>query len=161
MAKRKKTKPTTRRRRRSVGAVNKDLLTQAAGAVAGFVAGQMIASKIAPTMDNKIKGLVIAAAGLFGVPMVMKNSIGRGLALGLAVSGGQKVLQGFNIIAGNGMPLMIMPGNGRRQLAGNGVNAMVNGNGVNAMVNGNGVNAMVNGNDYRSMNPMNTALKYG
>lgn len=159
MAKRKAKKTTTRRRRR-IGAValNKDLLTQAAGAIGGYVIGQMVASKLAPTMDNKIKGAILAAAGVFGIPMVLKNTIGRGLAIGLAVAGGQKVLQGFNVISGNGQPLMIMPASvGVRQIAGSGVNAMVHGrDGVSNMVNGGGVSRMVNG-----LSPMQTALKYG
>ncbi len=161
MAKRKAKKKTTTRRRRRIGAValNKDLMMQAAGAIGGYVIGQMVASKIAPTMDNKIKGAILAAAGLVVVPMVMKNTLGKGLAIGMAVAGGQKVLQGFNIISGSGTPLMIMPaqGMGVRQIAGSGINAMVNGrDGVSAMVNGGGINQMVNG-----RSAMQTAMKYG
>lgn len=162
MAKRRTKKTTTRRRRRTVGAIamNKDLITQAAGAIGGFVVGQMVASKIAPTMDSKIKGAIIAAVGIFAVPMVLKNTIGKGLAIGLAVSGGQKILQGLNVISGVDH-LMIMPASGNmglRQLAGSGVNAMVNGSGggVSAMVNGRGINQQVNG-----RSAMQTALKYG
>lgn len=155
MAKRKAKKTTTRRRRR-VGAValNKDLMIQAAGAIAGKVIGDMIGNKIAPTMDNKIKGAIIAAAGIFAVPMVLKTSIGKGLAIGLAVSGGQKILQGFNIISGVGGQALLMPSTGQRLIAGNGVNAMVNGQGVNAMVNGRPGGG-------RGRSAMHTALKYG
>lgn len=158
MARKHKKTKTTHRRRRRVGAValNKDLMVQAAGAIGGYVVGNMIGSKIAPNMDGKLKGAIIAAAGLLGVPMVLKSSVGRGLALGMAVAGGQKVLQGFGVISGSGQPMLLPYGNamGVRQIAGPGVNAMVNGrNGVSAMVNGSGVN--------RGRSAMQTAMKYG
>ena len=162
MATKKKSKKSPiRRRRRSVGAVNKDLLTQAAGALGGYVLATMAMAKIAPTLDSKIKGAVVAALGVFGVPMVLKNSIGRGLAIGFSTAGGIKLLQGFNVISGVGLRQDYLP-MPQSRLNGAGINAQVNGTGqgVNAMVNGSGINSMVNGRN-RVMNPMNTALKYG
>lgn len=159
MAKRKAKKPTTRRRRRSVGAlaVNKDLMTQAAGALVGFVGGQMIAAKLAPNLDKKIKGIILAAAGVIGVPMFLKNSLGKGISLGLTTAGGVQVLQSTGIISGIERQLVYMPD--QRRIAGSGINAQVNGGGINAQVNGGqGINAKVSG--YRPRSAMQTALKY-
>lgn len=151
MAKKKAKKPTTRRRRRSVGAVNKDLMIQAAGALGGYVVGTMLSAKIAPTMDKKIKGAAIAAVGVLLVPMVLKNSVGRGLAIGLATSGGVQLLQGLGVISGRSELQMLPSMQNGRMLAGPGINAMVNGPGISQMVNG----------PSRRMGAMNNALKYG
>lgn len=141
---------TTTRRRRSVGAINKSLLAKAAGAIGGYVAAEMLTSKVAPTMDAKIKGAAVIAIGLFGVPMLLKNEMGEGLALGFAVSGGHTILKGMNIISGT-RPMML-PYNQQRQIAGPGVPGFVNGAGVPGFVNGAG---------RPRMGAMQTALKYG
>ena len=74
--KRKKTHKTPARhtRRRRVGAIGGgDTLNTFAGALGGFVAGNILSQKLFPTMDAKIKGAVIAAAGLLLVPKFMGN----------------------------------------------------------------------------------------
>lgn len=136
MAKKRKAAPRrkTSRRRRSVGAVNKSMLTKAGGAIAGYVVGNMLQNKIAPTMDGKIKGAATAAIGLLLVPMLLKNDLGEGIALGMTVSGGETVLRGFNVIAGR--QLMLPAAQPQRLIAGNGVPGFVNGSGVPGFVNG-------------------------
>lgn len=161
MARRKKKTITRHHRRSRVGAVNKDLIMMAAGSIAGYVAGNMLSSSIAPTMDAKIKGAVIAAAGIIGVPMLLKSSLGHGLAIGMATSGGATILKSLGVISGVGSmaPVAYLPYPNRRRIAGAGINAQVNGQGINAMVNGSGINAMVNGGHQRR-SAMQTAMKY-
>lgn len=142
MAKRKTGGKKTTHRRRRVSGMDKDILTMAAGSIAGYVVGNMVGSKIAPTMDSKIKGAAIAALGIFVVPMAMKNSLGKGLAIGLATYGGQSILKSLNVISGyDGVGVRQLPINPYTLLP-----ATVNGRGINQQVNGgNGISNMVNG----------------
>lgn len=85
MAKRKKAvKRSTRRRR--VGAIGGDGVKVILGAVVGSVAANLVASKLPATLDDKIKGAIIAVAGFFvakqSSPMI------KGLGIGMAASGG-------------------------------------------------------------------------
>ena len=142
--KRKKTHKTPARhtRRRRVGAIGGgDTLNTFAGALGGFVAGNILSQKLFPTMDAKIKGAVIAAAGVLLVPKFMGNSpLFKGLSLGLGVAGGSAVLKSLGVISGVGAlnsthPIYALP------MSTTGVNSMVNGNrggnqGVSSMVNG-------------------------
>lgn len=90
MAKKRKTKTTYRRRRRArVGAITgSDVMTVVkAGAVAagGFIAGKMLISKVDFLQTNP--GIAAAAqlAGAVVAPMLLKNAVGAGLGMGMAV----------------------------------------------------------------------------
>ena len=157
----KKTKKTTHRRRRSrVGALDKGLLTEVAGAIGGYVVGNMIANNtsLLPTLDPKIKGAAVAAIGVMVVPRFMKSPIGKGIAIGMATAGGAVILKNLGVISGVMSPVAYLPYPSQRRIAGSGINAMVNGSGINKMVNGSGINKMVNG---RYNNAMKNAMKYG
>lgn len=138
MAKKKHVaKRRTQHRRHRVGAVNKSMLTEAAGAIAGYVVGSMLQSKLAPNMNQKVKGSATILIGLFGVPMLLKNDLGKGLAMGMVVSGGKELLTSFGVISGT-RPALLPPSNQARMIAGSGVPGFVNGagSGVPGFVNG-------------------------
>ena len=162
MAKRKVAakRRTSSKRRRSVGAVNKTMLMQAAGTIAGYVAGNMLQSKIAPTMDAKIKGAATAAIGIVVLPMLIKSDMGKAVGIGLATSGAVELLKGFNVISGVGAyNVRQLPAPGaQRLIAGSGINQMVGGSGINRMVGGSGINRMVGA---KRSSAMQNALKYG
>jgi len=169
MARRKiKRKKTTARR---IGAVSKkgNILVQAAGAVAGYVVGSLVSTKIAPNLDPKIKGAAITAIGLYGVPMLLKNDIGKGMALGMAVAGTSQVLTSVGVLNKIGLRQMGYYTPGQTRIAGNGITAMLNGSsdGISAMVNGQhmGTRQTVNGGSGINQqvgrrSAMQTALKY-
>jgi hypothetical protein len=143
MATRKKqTKKTPARRRRRVSGIGGgDLINTLAGALGGFVVGNMASGKLFPNLDPKIKGAALAGASIFFLPKLVGNTaIAKGAVLGLALSGGVVVLKSLGVISGIGnKPEMIfLPAPG-----GQGVNSMVNGAGKNES--GKGVSSMVNG----------------
>jgi hypothetical protein len=86
MAKRRKKRTTGRRRSRRMGAIPGgigDVLTIAAGAVAGSI----LASKVLPNMDAKIKNAGLIAVGAFVFPKIVKGATGSSLGKGMAAAG--------------------------------------------------------------------------
>ena len=84
MAKRKSKKSPSRRRR--VGAVKGgENLTLILGGAVGGIATAMLAAKVAPQMDAKIKGAVAAVAGF----LVSKSKMPllKGVGIGMGISG--------------------------------------------------------------------------
>lgn len=123
-SKRKSAHKTPRRHSRRIsGVMNKDWFGKAAGAIVGFVGARMISDKVAPTLDAKIKGAVLIGAGLFGIPMLLKNKLGEGMSLGFAVAGGEKLLQATGVIAGTSY----LPYTAVKHIAGNGISQQVGG----------------------------------
>ena len=149
MARRKHAKTAKRHtRRRRIGAMGGNTLTTFAGTLGGYVVGNIVQSKLFPTMDAKIKGAVFAAAGVLLVPKLAKGCpLINGMGIGLAVSGGANILKSLGVISGYGGPSTLPSLYALPTMAGAGVNSMVNGSGVNSMVNGRGNQqiSMVNG----------------
>jgi hypothetical protein len=152
MARRKTHKtPAKHTRRRKIGAIGgSDQLSTFAGALGGYVVGNIVTAKLFPTMDVKIKGAVVAAAGILLVPKIGGNSpLMKGLGVGIGVAGGAAILKSLGVISGTAavLPLYTVPAlNGR----GNGTTNALSGGGVSSMVSGRvnvggGVNSMVNG----------------
>ena len=156
MAKKKAAKAKTVRRRRSVGAINKGVILQAAYTIGGYVAASMLQAKVLPNVDPKIKGLATVAIGTVVLPMVVKSDMGKQIGIGMAVSGGVEALKSFGVLSGLGATAFLASPRSRL-LAGSGVNTMVAGGGVNSMVAGGGINQTVG----KYSRAMNTALKYG
>ena len=86
MAKRRK-KSTTKRRRSRVGAVPKGSIMASIGLIAGAVAGRLVAKKVLPNMDEKIKNVGVVAVG-FLLPKFMKNELGKSIGNGMIAAGG-------------------------------------------------------------------------
>jgi len=137
MAKKSK-KPARRTARRRISGVGGDFMTKVAGALVGYVGGKMLAGKLMPSLDDKIKGAGIAAAGVFVVPRFIKGAMGEGLSIGLAVAGGDTLLRGTGLIAGMNSPVLYLP------------TSRVNGPGISNQVAGNGITNQVAGRSYTS-----------
>jgi hypothetical protein len=97
MARRKKRKATSRRRSRRMGAV-KNQLMDAVTLTAGAVAGTIVASKLFPNIDEKIKNAAVIGIGAFLMPKVLKGAIGQNLGNGMIAAGGLGLLKSFNVI---------------------------------------------------------------
>lgn len=93
MAKRRK--KTSRRRRSRVGAIKGGNLTNILGIVAGAVAGKLVAKKVLPNMDEKIKNAGVVAIGALGMPMLLKSELGKSIGAGMIAVGGAGLLGGF------------------------------------------------------------------
>jgi hypothetical protein len=124
------------RRRRVSGIGGGDMINTFAGALGGYVAGTMLSTKLFPTMDNKAKGAIIAAAGVLLVPKFLGQSpLMKGLGLGFGIAGGAVLLKEMKVISGRTDSVTYLP-------------ASVNGAGVSSMVNGtpkSGISSMING----------------
>jgi hypothetical protein len=93
MAKRrKKTKSYTRRRRMS--GVGKSAVMDAVGVIAGAVAGRLVAKKMLPNVDEKIKNAGVVALGVF-MPKLIKGSFGSAIGSGMIASGGVGLVGSF------------------------------------------------------------------
>lgn len=92
MAKRRKAKKTSYRRKRRVGAIGGSNLTSIAGIVAGAVAARMVVNKVLPNLDTKIKNAGVLALGAFVMPRLLKGDLGKALGNGMVAVGGAGLL---------------------------------------------------------------------
>jgi hypothetical protein len=97
---RKKYTKKRRSSRRRIGAIGKTDFTSIIGVVAGAAAGSLVAQKLLPTMDERIKNAGVIAIGALLMPRVIKGSLGAGLGYGMIASGGIGLLKNFNVISG-------------------------------------------------------------
>jgi hypothetical protein len=91
----RKRKKTSRRRRSRVGAIKGGNITSILGIVAGAVAGRLVAKKVLPNVDEKIKNAGVIALGAFGMPMILKSELGKAIGNGMIASGGAGLLGSF------------------------------------------------------------------
>ena len=96
MAKRKKTKTVTRRRR--VGAVGGSNVSTFAGVAVGALAARLISTKFLANMDTKIQSAIQVGAGVF--LSMQKNPLVKGAGLGMLGAGVISAGQSFNLISG-------------------------------------------------------------
>ncbi len=160
MARKRKAKSKTLGNRRRVGAARagnlKDVAVQGL-VIAGVAVGMdILAGKVMPSMDKKLKGVLVAGGGALVGTMLIKGPMGTNFALGSLVAGTKQALQGFGVLSGVGanyLPYAPI------RLNGPGINAQVNGPGIPAMVNGgqtitakvNGLNGVGRSSAYRYM----------
>ena len=104
MAKRRK-KSTTKRRRSRVGAIPKGSIMSSIGLIAGAVAGRLVAKKVLPNVDEKIKNVGVVAVG-FLLPKFIKSEIGKSIGNGMIAAGGLGLAGSF-LPAISGMDDMI------------------------------------------------------
>lgn len=103
MTRRKHKKTAHRRRKRhSVGAV-KGTAMSAIGIVAGAVIGRMVAKKVLPNVDERIKNAGVVAIGALLMPKVIKSDLGKALGNGMIAAGGVGLVGSF-------MPAIAGPG---------------------------------------------------
>jgi hypothetical protein len=98
MAKRRK-KSTTKRRRSRVGAVPKGSIMSSIGLIAGAVAGRLVAKKVLPNVDEKIKNVGVVAVG-FLLPKFIKSEIGKSIGNGMIAAGGLGLAGSFLPVIG-------------------------------------------------------------
>lgn len=97
MARRKKRTSRRRGRSRKMGAVKTQIM-DIVGIAAGAAAGRIVASKLFPNMDEKIKNVAVIALGSFVFPRIVKGSIGANIGTGMVAAGSLGLLQNFNVI---------------------------------------------------------------
>jgi hypothetical protein len=96
--KRRSVKKTYKRRHsKGIGAVSGGLMNMV-GLVAGAVAGRIVATKVLPKIDSKIKNAGVIALGAFVFPKLIKGGLGSSIGAGMVAAGGLGVLQDFNVI---------------------------------------------------------------
>ena len=101
--KRKHTKKHTRRRRHRMSGVPKGALMSSVGVIAGAVVGRLVAKKVLPNLDEKIKNAGVIAIGALLMPKVIKSELGRSLGTGMVAAGGLGLAGSFlPAIAGHG-----------------------------------------------------------
>jgi len=100
MARRKAKKKSYRRRSRSMGAMGGGKLMDAVAVIGGAAAGSLLAQKLFPTMDEKLKNVAIAGLGIYLVPKLIKGSTGAALGYGMVAAGGVGLLKNFGVISG-------------------------------------------------------------
>ena len=91
----RKKRKVSRRRRSRVGAIKGTNITNVLGIVAGAVAGRLVAKKVLPNVDEKIKNAGVIALGAFGMPMILKSDLGKAIGNGMIASGGAGLLGSF------------------------------------------------------------------
>lgn len=99
MARRKKrsSRKKSYSRRSKMGSIGGGLMN-ALGLVAGAAAGRIVATKLLPNMDSKIKNAGVIALGAFVFPKLIKGGMGSSIGAGMVAAGGLGVLQDFNVI---------------------------------------------------------------
>jgi len=97
--KRKKSskKRSMSRRRSSMGAMG-GALNNVIGIVAGAAVGRIVANKLLPNIDSKIKNAGVALLGAYGMPKLIKGSFGTSIGAGMVAAGGIGLLSDFNVI---------------------------------------------------------------
>jgi hypothetical protein len=95
MAKRKRKTSRRRSSRRRMGAVGKANIQATLGIIAGAVAGRLVAKKLLPNVDERIKnaGVVVLGAAVF--PRLIKGELGKAIGNGMVAAGGAGLVGSF------------------------------------------------------------------
>jgi hypothetical protein len=88
MAKKRHHKKKHTKRRSRIGAAPKGMLTSILGIAAGAVVGRMVAKKLLPNVDEKIKNAGVIVLGAMVMPKVLKSDLGRAIGNGMIAAGG-------------------------------------------------------------------------
>jgi hypothetical protein len=73
-------------------------INNALGIVAGAAIGRIVANKLLPNIDSKIKNAGVALLGAYGMPKLIKGSFGSSIGAGMVAAGGIGLLSDFNVI---------------------------------------------------------------
>lgn len=94
MARRKR--KTTRRRRGGRRMGNPAGMIQSAlGIVAGAVVGKLVATKLLPAVDQRIKNAGVLVLGAAVFPRLIKGDLGKAIGAGMIAVGGQGLVGSF------------------------------------------------------------------
>lgn len=94
MARKRKSRKTSRRRGRRMGAIKGGNVTSALGIIAGAVAGKFVVNKFLPNVDEKIKNAGVVALGV-AFPMLLKGEMGKAIGNGMIAAGGAGLVGSF------------------------------------------------------------------
>lgn len=78
-----------------MGAAPKGMLTSILGIAAGAVVGRLVAKKLLPNVDEKIKNAGVVVIGSMVMPKVMKSDLGRAIGNGMIASGAVGLTSSF------------------------------------------------------------------
>jgi len=90
-------KRSVRRRRSSMGAASGAVMN-AVGIVAGAAIGRIVANKLLPNLDSKIKNAGVIAIGAIVFPKLVKGALGSSIGAGMVAAGGIGLLSDFQVI---------------------------------------------------------------
>jgi hypothetical protein len=95
MAKRRKKTSRRKGSRRRMGAMGGANIQAAIGIIAGAVAGRLVAKKLLPNVDERIKnaGVVVLGAAVF--PRLIKGELGKAIGNGMIAAGGAGLVGSF------------------------------------------------------------------
>ena len=95
MAKRRKKTSRRKGSRRRMGAMGGANIQAALGLIAGAVAGRLVAKKLLPNVDERIKnaGVVVLGAAVF--PRLIKGELGKAIGNGMIAAGGAGLVGSF------------------------------------------------------------------
>lgn len=95
MAKRRKKTSRRRTTRRRMGAMGGANIQAALGIIAGAVAGRLVAKKLLPNVDERIKnaGVVVLGAAVF--PRLIAGELGKAIGNGMIAAGGAGLVGSF------------------------------------------------------------------
>ena len=99
MARRKHKKAVSHKRRRhsGMGAAGGQM-TNLLGIIAGAAVGRIVANKLLPSVNSKIKNGAVLALGAFVFPKMIKGAWGSSIGAGMVAAGGIGLLQNFNVV---------------------------------------------------------------
>jgi hypothetical protein len=78
-----------------MGAAPKGMLTSILGIAAGAVVGRLVAKKLLPNIDEKIKNAGVVVIGSMVMPKVLKSELGRAIGNGMIASGAVGLTSSF------------------------------------------------------------------
>jgi hypothetical protein len=95
MARRKRKTSRRKSSRRRMGAVGKANIQATLGIIAGAIAGRLVAKKMLPNVDERIKnaGVVVLGAAVF--PRLIKGELGKAIGNGMVAAGGAGLVGSF------------------------------------------------------------------
>ena len=70
----------------------------AVGIVAGAAIGRIVANKILPNLDSKLKNAGVIAIGAIVFPKLVKGPLGSSIGAGMVAAGGIGLLSDFQVI---------------------------------------------------------------
>jgi len=98
MRRKKQSKKRSVRRRRSSMAAASGAVMNAVGIVAGAAIGRIVANKLLPNLDSKIKNAGVIAIGAIVFPKLVKGPLGASIGAGMVAAGGIGLLSDFQVI---------------------------------------------------------------
>jgi len=95
MARRKRKTSRRKSSRRRMGAVGKANIQATLGIIAGAIAGRLVAKKLLPNVDERIKNAGVVVLGTAVFPRLIKGELGKAIGNGMVAAGGAGLVGAF------------------------------------------------------------------